>query len=113
MGNTEEVLEQMGVLALSKELGFNAVVLDDVGKDGWVKFERGKTHWLNGFYMAKVFHDADKIVQTCCLKTHRFGGTLHSVAEEFCRVSCQEGSRRHVRLHVGTAQFAFSAADDC
>lgn len=64
----------MGVLALSKELGFNAVVLDDVGKDAWVKFEHGKTHWLNGFYMAKVFHDADKIVQTCCLKTHRFGG---------------------------------------
>ena len=24
--------------------------------------------------MAKVFHDADKVVQTCCLKTHRFGG---------------------------------------
>jgi uncharacterized protein (DUF362 family) len=24
--------------------------------------------------MAKIFHDADKIVQTCCLKTHRFGG---------------------------------------
>ena len=38
------------------------------------KFERDKTHWLKGFYMAKVFHDADKIVQTCCLKTHRFGG---------------------------------------
>ena len=74
MGDTAEVLEQMGVLDLSRELGFNAVVLDDVGKDGWIKFERGKTHWLNGFYMAKIFHDADKIVQTCCLKTHRFGG---------------------------------------
>jgi uncharacterized protein (DUF362 family) len=61
-------------LALSKELGFNAVVLDEVSKDEWVKFERGKTHWLNGFYIARVFHDADKIVQTCCLKTHRFGG---------------------------------------
>jgi uncharacterized protein (DUF362 family) len=24
--------------------------------------------------MVKVFHDADKVVQTCCLKTHRFGG---------------------------------------
>jgi uncharacterized protein (DUF362 family) len=24
--------------------------------------------------MAKVFQDADKIIQTCCLKTHRFGG---------------------------------------
>ena len=74
MGDTREVLEQMGVLGLSRELGFNAVVLDDVDKDGWIKFERGKTHWLNGFYMAKIFHDADKIVQTCCLKTHRFGG---------------------------------------
>ena len=74
MGDTREVLEQMGVLALSRELGFNAVVLDDLGKDGWVKFERDGTHWLRGFYMAKVFHDADKIVNTCCLKTHRFGG---------------------------------------
>ena len=74
MGDTAQVLEQMGVIGLSKELGFTAVVLDDVGKDGWVKFEREETHWLRGFYMAKVFHDADKIVQTCCLKTHRFGG---------------------------------------
>ncbi len=74
MGDTREVLEQMGVTDLSKELGFDTVILDDVGKDGWIKFERGKTHWLKGFYIAKVFHDADKIVQTCCLKTHRFGG---------------------------------------
>ena len=74
MGNTAQVLKQMGILDLSKELGFNTVVLDDVDKDGWIKIEHSKTHWLNGFYMAKVFHDADKIVQTCCLKTHRFGG---------------------------------------
>ena len=74
MGDTEQVLEQMGVLALSRELGFNAVVLDDVSKEDWIKVEKGETHWLRGFYMAKVFHDADKVVQTCCLKTHRFGG---------------------------------------
>jgi len=74
MGDTEQVLEQMGVLALSRELGFSAVVLDDVSKEDWIKVERGETHWLRGFYMAKVFHDADKVVQTCCLKTHRFGG---------------------------------------
>ena len=74
MGDTKQVLEQMGVLALSKELGFKAVVLNDVGKEDWLKVERGGTHWVKGFYMAKVFHDADKVVQTCCLKTHRFGG---------------------------------------
>ena len=55
MGDTREVLEQMGVLGLSRELGFNAVVLDDVDKDGWIKFERGKTHWLNGFLHGKDF----------------------------------------------------------
>jgi len=74
MVDTSEVLEQMGVLELSRELGFNTVVLDDVGKEDWVKFEREGTHWLRGFYIAKVFLDADKVVQTCCLKTHRFGG---------------------------------------
>jgi uncharacterized protein (DUF362 family) len=74
MGNTEEVLKKMGVLTLSKELSFDAVVLDSLTKDGWMKFERQDTHWLRGFYLAKIFHDADKIVQTCCLKTHRFGG---------------------------------------
>ncbi len=74
MGDTKQVLEEMGVLSLSRELGFKAVVLNDVPKDEWVKIERGGTHWIKRFYMAKVFHDADKVVQTCCLKTHRFGG---------------------------------------
>jgi len=74
MGNTAEVLEQMGVLSLSKELEFKTIVLDDIGKEDWLKVEHKGTHWLKGFYMAKVFHDAGKVVQTCCLKTHRFGG---------------------------------------
>ena len=74
MGETREVLEDMGVLSLSEELGFKAIVLEEVGSDDWVKVEKEGTHWLRGFYMAKVFHDADKVVQTCCLKTHRFGG---------------------------------------
>jgi uncharacterized protein (DUF362 family) len=74
MGETAQVLDEMGVLSLSKELGFNVVVLDDVRKEDWLKVERKDTHWVKGFYMAKVFHDADKVVQTCCLKTHRFGG---------------------------------------
>jgi uncharacterized protein (DUF362 family) len=74
MGDTKEVLEQMGVMALSRELGFDAVVLNDVGKEDWVKFEHKDTHWMRGFYIAKVFLEADKVVQTCCLKTHRFGG---------------------------------------
>lgn len=74
MGDTKEVLEETGVTALAGELGFEAIVLDDVAKEDWVKYEHAGTHWLKGFYLAKVFHDADKIIQTCCLKTHRYGG---------------------------------------
>jgi uncharacterized protein (DUF362 family) len=74
MGDTRQVLEHMGVFGLSERLGFNAVVLDELARDGWVKIGRDGTHWLKGFYIAKPFLDAEKVVQTCCLKTHRFGG---------------------------------------
>jgi uncharacterized protein (DUF362 family) len=74
MGNTRQVLEHTGVFELSEKLGFKAVVLDEVAREEWVKVGHDGTHWLKGFYIAKPFLDADKIVQTCCLKTHRFGG---------------------------------------
>ena len=74
MGDTRRVLEQMGVLELSKRWGFEAVVLDELAKEEWVKVDHDDSHWLKGFYVAKPFLDADKVVQTCCLKTHRFGG---------------------------------------
>ena len=74
MGDTRRVLEQCGVFSLSKRLGFEVKVLDEGEKDHWVKISRDKTHWLEGFQLSKVFVEADKVVQTCCLKTHRFGG---------------------------------------
>ena len=74
MGNTTKVLEKMGVYDLAQKYNFEVVVLDDEGAEGWVKIERDGTHWLKGFYISKIFLDAEKVVQTCCLKTHRFGG---------------------------------------
>jgi uncharacterized protein (DUF362 family) len=83
MGDTRSVLEKMGVLKLSEQLGFNIVVLDELAKAGWLKIDREGTHWLKGFYIAKLFTNADKVVQTCCLKAHRFGG--HLSAPTHCR----------------------------
>jgi len=74
MGNTRKALEKAGVFDLSEKLGFKVVVLDEVGKDGWVKIKREGTHWLRGFYVSRLFLEASKVIQTCCLKTHRFGG---------------------------------------
>jgi uncharacterized protein (DUF362 family) len=74
MGDTRDNLERLGVFDLAGRLGFTVVVLDEEPLENWVKIERGGTHWLRGFYLARVFLEADVVVQTCCLKTHRFGG---------------------------------------
>lgn len=74
MGVTRRVLEEMGVFELGEKLGFDAVVLDELGKVDWVSIGREGTHWLRGFCIGKCFVDADRVVQTCCVKTHRFGG---------------------------------------
>lgn len=74
MGKTREVLEKTGVFNLAEDLGFKVIVLDDEKKEGWIKINGEGNHWLRGFYISKIFLDADKVVQTCCLKTHRFGG---------------------------------------
>jgi uncharacterized protein (DUF362 family) len=48
MGNTGAVLDSMGVNELGERLGFDVISLEDIG--------------------------ADRVIQTCCLKTHRYGG---------------------------------------
>jgi len=78
MGENAEVLHDRGVDALAAAQGFNCVVLDDLSdKCEWDR--QGKIegyHWKNGYLFPKVFSEADAIVTTCCLKTHRFGGHI-------------------------------------
>lgn len=74
MGNTREVLEEMGVMELAGKEGFDVVVLDDLKSSEWVREKPEGSHWKRGLLFPKVFKDADMIVQTCCLKTHRYGG---------------------------------------
>ncbi|MGZ7117281.1 MAG: DUF362 domain-containing protein [Methanobacterium sp.] len=74
MGNTSDVLQKMGVFKLADELDFNVVVLDKMDREEWIKIERDGIHWLKGFYIPKLFLESSGVIQTCCLKTHRFGG---------------------------------------
>ena len=74
MGNTRQVLENSGIFRLSKELGFEAIVLDEVPADHWSEIRPEGLHWARGFNIAKIFLESQKVVQTCCMKTHRFGG---------------------------------------
>jgi uncharacterized protein (DUF362 family) len=76
MGNTRDVLENRGIIELGEKEGFEVRVLDEEGIDGWLKIDKDNNHWVKGFYISKIFTDADKVVQTCCLKSHRFGGNF-------------------------------------
>ena len=74
MGNTRSVLEECGVIALGHDRGFSVVVLDELDRIGWQEIQSPGLHWSHGFFIADIFAHADRVVQTCCLKTHRFGG---------------------------------------
>ena len=74
MGNTRAVLEHAGVFALGREQGFTVIVLDEIDRSGWQEIQSAGLHWKRGFFLAQAFHRADYVVQTCCLKTHRYGG---------------------------------------
>jgi len=108
MGDTRTVLEQRGVTKLTAELGFEVLALDELAEEGWMCLEPKDSHWKRGFLLAKVFHDADKVVQTCCLKTHRFGGhftmSLKNSVGLVARHDPQNGYNYMAELHSSENQ---------
>jgi uncharacterized protein (DUF362 family) len=74
MGNTQRVMEQKGVPGLAGELGFETLVFDDLEDNGWVMMGERDSYWQKGFPIARLCLESDAFIQTCCLKTHRFGG---------------------------------------
>lgn len=74
MGDTRQVMQSLGVFRLAKELGFDALVLDELGAEDWVRINPSSSHWKQGFAFAKACLESGTAVQTCCLKTHRYGG---------------------------------------
>jgi uncharacterized protein (DUF362 family) len=74
MSDTRGVMEKIGVFDLADELGFDVIVFDEMGADDWVMFDPPGNHWKKGFPFARPALEADIVVQTCCLKTHQFGG---------------------------------------
>ncbi len=74
MGDTRQIMEQIGVFKLGQELGFETLVFDELAAQDWVMFQPPGMHWEKGFPMARACCEAQALVQTCCLKTHGYGG---------------------------------------
>ena len=74
MGDSRRVMDRIGVFEMADELGFETIVFDDLQAEDWVMIQPPGSHWENGFPFARPCLEAEALVQTCCLKTHRFGG---------------------------------------
>jgi len=71
---TEEVVANKGIPELTEELEVELVITDAQPAETWVHVDVPDGHWMRGVEIPKLFVNAEAIVQTCCLKTHRFGG---------------------------------------
>ena len=74
MGNTRRVMETLGVFEMASELDFDTVIFDELQGSAWEMVQPYESYWQQGFPFPTCCLEADTIVQTCCLKTHRYGG---------------------------------------
>lgn len=73
---TADVLQKKGIYDLCKTHGVDLINFEELPTSGWVHIAPEKSHWLNGFDIAKPVIDSPCIVSTCCLKTHGYGGVF-------------------------------------
>jgi uncharacterized protein (DUF362 family) len=74
MGDTRRVMEKIGVFDLQNEYNFQTVILDELAEDDWILYRQAHLHWQDGFPIPRLLANAEVVVQTCNLKTHRYGG---------------------------------------
>ena len=92
---TQVVMEKKGVLALAEEQGFDILNLQEMADDGWIEVHPEGSHWRNGFLFPRVYAEAESIVQTCCLKTHQYGG--HFTMSLKCSVGMVPGGGQYMQ----------------
>lgn len=72
--NTEEAFRKKGLFELAEEFDFDIVNLSTIPREEWVMKNPEGNHWKDGFLFAKVYDEAECVIETCCLKTHQYGG---------------------------------------
>ena len=73
---THEVMEKKGIMPILDKLNVKVINFDDLDEKDWVLFKPKKSHWSNGFRIARPILDAECLISTCCLKTHQYGGVF-------------------------------------
>ena len=111
---TKDVMEKKGIFELAKELDFNVINLEEAGPEAWVHIRPNDSHWKDGFLFPRVISEAESVVETCCLKTHQFGGhftlslklavgTVPRVGQAFMQELHSSPNQRKLIAEINTA----------
>ncbi|RJX28738.1 MAG: DUF362 domain-containing protein [Desulfarculus sp.] len=73
---TARTMAQKGVGPILERLGVKVIVFDDLPQADWVEVKRPDHHWPQGFRVARPVLESPCLVETCCLKTHQYGGVF-------------------------------------
>lgn len=74
MADTRQAMEQKGVFKLGEKYGVKTLVFDEMEAEQWQYISAEGTHWQKGFAFARPILESEAIINTCCLKTHQYGG---------------------------------------
>ncbi|MFX1280601.1 MAG: DUF362 domain-containing protein [Promethearchaeota archaeon] len=72
--DTSITFKQKGLYTLAEELDFSIVDLTGIPDDQYIFKKSEEFHWKDGFLFPKIYDNAECIIETCCLKTHMYGG---------------------------------------
>ena len=73
---TREVMEAKGILPVLQKMDVRVINFDDLKEKDWVEFKPQKSHWVDGFRIARPILESKCLISTGCLKTHQFGGVF-------------------------------------
>ena len=74
MGDSRDVMQRLGIFDLAREQGFETLSFEELSDADWELIRPSGSHWADGFPFARPVLQAGAVVQTCCLKPHRYGG---------------------------------------
>ena len=102
--NTEEAFKKKGLYELGDEHDFSIVNLSTLPSEGWVMKNFEGCHWKDGFLFARIYDEAECVIETCCLKTHQYGGHFTLSLKNATALVPREGYGYMSELHSSPHQ---------
>jgi uncharacterized protein (DUF362 family) len=97
--DTEQVFDKKGIRAIAGKFDARLLNFDTLGELEYKKLDPPASHWKDGFLVARPVVTADRVVSTCCLKTHGFGGVFSMSLKNSVGIVPRKGHPYMRQLH--------------